>query len=323
MSRERIDAESLQGLDVLLSAMPGGFNAIADIGERREALRRFLDEAKAQLPPNANVVEEDLTIPGPGGAAAVPVRVFRPVSVAGVLPAIYYIHGGGMLLGSIDAEAPLCTMLCEALQAAVVSVGYRLAPEHPYPAGLDDCVAGLRWVGDNAESLAIDPERIALYGGSAGGNLAIATALVVRDRGGPDLRYLMAPYPMLDDRNETPSSEEVVDVGIWDRDANREAWSCYLAGRTADAYAAPARAEDLSRLPPTFIDVGEVDLFRDETIDFAARLLRARIPTELHVYPGAFHGSEIFAPDAALSGRIWAQRIEALQRAFASRPAAQ
>jgi acetyl esterase/lipase len=306
----------LPGLDAFLARIPGGLNAIRDVGARRQTLQGFLAEAQADIPPNDNVMTEDVAIPRPDGCGDLALRIFRPASHAVARAAVYYIHGGGLLLGSVNDDAPLCAMLCETLNAVVVAVEYRLAPEHPYPAALDDCVAGLHWLAENAQSLRMDPGRLAVYGGSAGGNLAIATALALRDRGGPPLCFVAAPYPMLDDRNETPSSHEITDIGIWDRDANLEAWGHYLAGRPADGYAAPARAGDLSGLPPMFIDVGEVDLFRDESIAFAARLLQARVPVELHVYPGAYHGSEIFSPGAALSGRIWARRIEALQRAL-------
>ena len=123
-------------------------------------------------------------------------------------------------------------------------------------------------------------------------------------------------YPIIDDRNETPSSKQITDVGIWDREANIEAWDCYLGSKKAYKYAAPARAIDLSGLPPTFIDVGELDLFRDEDIEFASRLIKAGVTTELHVYPGADHASESFAPEAELSKQIWTKLIEALKRAL-------
>ena len=168
----------------------------------------------------------------------------------------------------------------------------------------------------NSKRLGFDPKRLAVCGGSAGGGLTIATALIARDRGGPPICFIGALYPMIDDRDETLSSHEITDIGVWDRDTNREAWDWYLGGKPADGYAAPARAEDLSGLPPAFIDVGEVDLFRDEDIDFAARLLQAGVPTELHVYPGAYHASEVIAPEASLSKLIWRQRIEALNRAL-------
>jgi acetyl esterase/lipase len=141
--------------------------------------------------------------------------------------------------------------------------------------------------------------------------------LLARDRGGPPIRFQMPIYPMIDDRNETPSSHEITDVGLWDRDGNIEAWKWYLGDGKADQYAAPARAEDLTGLPPTFIDVGAVDLFRDEDIAFAQRLMQAGVPTELHVNPGAYHAAEVFAPLSALSQRLWARRFEALCRGLA------
>jgi acetyl esterase/lipase len=169
----------------------------------------------------------------------------------------------------------------------------------------------------NAGELGFDVDRLGVYGGSAGGGLALATALTARDTAGPAIAFVMAPYPQIDDRNETPSSREIVDIGIWDRAGNIEAWEWYLGGRPADQYSAPARATDLTGLPSTFIDVGDRDMFLDEDVDFANRLQEAGVPTELHVYAGAYHASEVFAPTAALSQEIWANRLAALHRALA------
>jgi acetyl esterase/lipase len=170
---------------------------------------------------------------------------------------------------------------------------------------------------DNAAELGVDPDKLGIYGASAGGGLCIAVALMARDRGGPALKFMMPIYPMVDDRNETESSQEITDIGIWDRSGNIEAWAWYLGGKEADQYAAPARAEDLTGLPPAFIDVGTVDMFRDEDIAFAQRLMAAGVPTELHVHPGSYHAAETFAADAALSRRTWALRTDALRRALA------
>jgi acetyl esterase/lipase len=223
-----------------------------------------------------------------------------------------------MILGTLDTDHLTATMLCENVGAIVVSIDYRLAPENPAPAAIEDCYAGLTWMAGHADELGYGPvERLAVYGGSAGGGLAIATALVSRDRGGPTLRYLMAPYPQIDDRNVTASSLEIVDIGIWDRAGNIEAWEWYLGGQPADQYSAPTRAKDLTGLPPSFIDVGDQDMFMDEDLEFASRLKDAEVPVELHVYPGAYHASEVFAPTAELSQRIWATRIAALQKALA------
>lgn len=222
-----------------------------------------------------------------------------------------------MILGTVDGEDATAAMLCDAVGAVVVSVEYRLAPENPYPAPVEDCYAGLVWTAANSAELGIDANRLAIYGGSAGGGLTIATALLARDRGEPALRFMMPIYPMIDDTNTTTSSYEITDVGIWDRAGNIEAWAWYLGGNPADAYAAPTRAENLAGLPPTYIDVGTVDLFRDEDIAFAQRLMHAGIPCELHIHSGSYHGSEIFAPEAALSKRIVSGRIDALRRALA------
>ena len=225
--------------------------------------------AALEVPENPNVTKEDRTIPGPDGDPDVTVRIYRPLELTGPAPGIYFIHGGGMVLGTVEGEDPVASMLCDTLQAVVISVEYRLAPEHPHPAPVEDCYAGLLWMAKNSAELGIDPERIVLYGGSAGGGLVLGTALLARDRSGPPLRFLMPIYPMIDDTNTTDSSHEIADIGIWDRAGNIEAWSWYLGGKPADQYAAPARATNLEGLPPTYIDVGTVDLFRDEDIAFA------------------------------------------------------
>lgn len=314
--QDRLDPESAEPLIALLSVMPGGFNAIPDIVERRAVFGELLLSMTVDLPPNSSVLIEDRAVSGPTGAADLAVRIYRPVGGGPDLPGLYFIHGGGMVMGDLDTDHLTAAMLCESVGAVVVSVDYRLAPEHPAPAAIEDCYAGLVWMAAHASDLGFDVSRLGVYGASAGGGLAIASALVARDRGGPALAFLMPIYPMIDDRNESASSHEVTDVGVWDRAGNIEAWGWYLAGAAADQYSAPARAADLSGLPPTFIDVGEIDLFRDEDIDFARRLLQAGVPTELHVWPGAYHGSDLFAPAAALSVRIWARRIDALTRAL-------
>jgi acetyl esterase/lipase len=313
---DRIDEESRPPLDLLLAMLPGGFNAITDIDARRASFDALIAEMNKDAPPNDRVQFDDRTVPGLDGDPDITVRVYRPVEHTSPSAGLYYIHGGGMVLGNIEGEHQTALLLCETLGCVLVSVEYRLAPEHPHPAPVRDCYAGLVWMADHADELGIDPNRLAIYGGSAGGGLALGTSLMARDRGGPRLCFQMPIYPMIDDRNETPSSHEITDLGIWDRAGNIEAWSWYLGDGEPDAYAAPARATDLSGLPPTFIDVGELDLFRDEDIEFALRLLQAGVPTELHVHPGVFHASEGFAPDAAVSQRIWALRLDALQRAL-------
>jgi acetyl esterase/lipase len=312
--RDLIDPESRVPLDALLEVLPGGFNSIPDIVARRATLSQLL--AGLEVPPNPGVTAQDRVIPGPDGAPDISVRIYRPAAATGTLPGIYYIHGGGMILGNVAGEDAAATFICDQVGAVVVSVEYRLAPEDPHPAQVQDCYAGLAWLARSAAELGVDPARLAIYGASAGGGLTIGTALLARDRGFPEICFQMPIYPMIDDRNETASSREISDIGIWDRAGNIEAWQWYLGDGPADQYAAPARAENLEGLPPTFIDVGTVDLFRDEDIAFATRLMQAGVPTELHVHPGAYHASENFAAEAALSRRIWDLRIAALRRAL-------
>jgi acetyl esterase/lipase len=316
---DRMDPELRPGLEGFLEATgPRGLAGIADPAERR---RVFLELMSADdAPPEDRVETEDHEIPGPPGAPAVRVRTFRPAGSTGLLPALLYIHGGGMVIGSIETEDALTRSYCLEVGCAAVSVEYRLAPENPHPAPVEDCYAALVWMAENAERLGIDPDRIAVYGGSAGGGLAAGTALLARDRGGPRLAFQMLLYPMLDDRCETPSGREIETIGVFDGWANREGFQALLGERwgseAVDAYAAPTRAADLAGLPPTWIDVGELDALRDEAIDYAWRLMQAGVPTDLHVTPGCFHASEVFVPDAASSQRIVAARIDALRRAL-------
>jgi acetyl esterase/lipase len=310
--RNRLDPASREPLEGLLAAIPGGFNAIPDIVQRREVVSQLLVEPEL----DSRVTFEDRVIPGPSGDQKV--RIYTPKEPADSSPGLVYIHGGGMILGSIEGEAGTAQMLCAETGAVVVSVDYRKAPEDPYPAGVDDCYSASQWVFDNAPSLNINPANIGIYGGSAGGGLALAVCLRARDHDTFSFKYMMPIYPMIDDRNETESTHEVTEVGIWDRAGNREAWDWYLGGKPADEYAAPARAKDVSSLPPAFIDVGEMDAFRDEDLMFAQRLLHSGVPCEFRIYPGAYHASEIFAPDTDLSKRIWAGRLDALRSFMAA-----
>ena len=311
--RDRIDTESRIPLDGLLQVMPGGFNAIADIVHRRDVLTQML--GATPVPPNANVSISNHVAPGPAGDLAV--RVYTPTNVPSPAPGLVYIHGGGMIMGGLDGEDGTCQMMADRLGAVIASVDYRKAPENPYPAAPEDCYAAASWVVENAEVLGINPSNIGIYGQSAGGGLTIAVALMARDRGGPRFAYMAPIYPMIDDRNTSHSSLIVTDIGIWDREGSLEAWAWYLGGAEADHYAAPARAQDLSGLPPAFIDVGELDMFRDEDIDFVKRLGEAHVPVEFHLWPGAYHASEVFAPEAALSQRIWDTRIAGISRLIA------
>jgi acetyl esterase/lipase len=316
---ERIDPELVEGL---ASWEALGFAEQDLAGERITALRQRATQVLAMLiadlPPNDRVAREDRSVPGPRGD--VPIRIYRPVGATAPLPCLLWIHGGGMIFGSVDADDLACDGYAEAVGCVVISVDYRLAPEHPHPAPVEDCYAALAWAAANAGALGIDPGRIALGGSSAGGGLAAGTALLARDRGGPPVVFQLLVYPMLDDRDATPSSLEFDAILTWSRRHNRSGWSALLGDRAGtagvDHYAAPARARDLSGLPPALIQVGELEVFRDEDVDYAARLLAAGVATQLHVYPGAFHAWDSVAPGAPAAVRALQERIEALGRAL-------
>jgi acetyl esterase/lipase len=251
---------------------------------------------------SAKVARTDHEVPGSGGVV---VRVHRPVDVTDMLPCAYWMHGGGLVLGSYVLDDLRFDRWCPRLGCAGVSVEYRLAPETPYPGPLDDCYAGLAWVHEHAEDLGIDPARIGVGGNSAGGGLAAGLALLARDRGDVPLAFQALIYPMIDDRQGTPSS--AWPDPVWPPNANRYGWSAYLGeargGPGVPVYAAAARATELAGLPPTFISVGALDGFSDEDIDYAVRLRHAGVPVELHVYPGAPHGFDSLAPGTKLARR--------------------
>lgn len=315
---QRIDPGARRDLEALLAlGAPGAFWP-ADLAERRRFFLELQEVEDAVGHTAADVDHHDREIPGPPGAPPVRVRVLRPTRAPAVaLPAVLSIHGGGFTFGSVETDHALAAQLALAVEAVVVSVDYRLAPEHPHPAPVLDCFAALEWLAGQAGELDVDPDRIAVFGASAGGGLAAAVALMARDRGGPALALQALAYPMLDDRDATASMRDLPDFGPWNRDVNNEGFRCLLAGAAPDAYAAPARASDLSGLPPTYVDVGELDILRDESLDYAARLLRAGVPTELHVFAAAYHATEQISPESELGRRITATRMTALRRALA------
>jgi acetyl esterase/lipase len=261
---------------------------------------------------------EERLVPGAPGDPDVALLICRPTGAAASVPALYHVHGGGMIFGGNRAGLPAVLDYAEELGTAVVSVEYRLAPEHPHPAPVEDCYAGLVWTAAHATELGIDPDRIIGFGFSAGGGLTAAVALLARDRGGPALLGQVLTSPMLDDRNDTPSSFQMAGIGLWDRTANEIGWGALLGDRRGGPdvppYAAPARATDLSGLPSAYIDAGSSETFRDEAVAYAARIWLAGGRAELHVWPGGFHGFEMIAQaalsrDAAAARRGWLRRL--------------
>ncbi|HLU59176.1 MAG TPA: alpha/beta hydrolase [Pseudonocardia sp.] len=276
------------------------------------AARRTFAELATSIPAtDASDLEiEDLDVPAD---PAVPVRIYRPQQAEG---ALVWLHGGGWVVGDLDTEHPWAALLARRSGAVVISVGYRLAPEHPFPAPHDDAYAVLCWVAEHAAELGIDPDRIAVGGHSAGGGLAAGVALRARDEKGPHICFQLLNQPGLDDRLETWSARTFTDTPWWNRDRLAAAWRYHLGGSPATPYAAPARAEDLSGLPPAYIATAELCPNRDEDILYALRLLQAGVSVELHQWPGTFHGSQAIHT-AAVSQRQIAELGEVIRRAVA------
>jgi acetyl esterase/lipase len=261
-------------------------------------------ETPTPLPPPPevpNLAVEERRVPGPEGAPAVRVLVYRPTNAAGLMPGVLHLHGGGFVMGAPEMNDTSNRLQAAELQAVIVSVDYRLPPEHPFPAPMEDAYAALKWLHRSAAELGVDPARIAVKGESAGGGLAAGLALLARDRGEVPLAFQCLTYPMIDDR---PPAEPHPYTGefIWTPNSNRYGWGCYLGAQAGGAgvspYAAPARAENLAGLPPTLIITLALDLFLEENLEYARRLTRAGVPVELLVYPGAFHGFHMAGPTA-------------------------
>jgi len=254
------------------------------------------------------------------GADDTRVLVYRPDGVAEPTGALLWIHGGGLILGRPEMDNDFCSSLARDLGIVVVSVDYRLAPEHPFPTPLDDCHTALHWLHDNAATLGIDRDRVAVGGGSAGGGLAASLAQRARDEGGPPLAFQLLVYPMLDDRTSLRRDHHGRGELLWTPDSNRFGWTAYLGHVPTYAslppYAAAARTDDLAGLPPAWVGVGAIDLFHDEDVEYAERLRAAGVASEVHVGPGMYHAAERFKPDAAVSRRFTQHLTDALRAAI-------
>lgn len=288
----------------------------------RQGFEKMLVSMRRPLPEAELLEIEDRLVPGWGDDPAVSVRVYRPKAAGAsgdAVPGILLIHGGGFVVGNVESEHVGAVLMAVDTGAVLVSVDYRLAPEHPYPAGLHDCYAALSFLHGSADELGVDTARVAVVGASAGGGLAAATALFARDHGGPPICFQMLHIPELDDRLETPSMREFVDTPLWNQPLAVKSWQAYLgdlAGTDAvPAYAAPARATDLAGLPPAYVSTAENDPLRDEGLAYAQALLWAGVSVELHQFPGTFHGSALVMR-AAVSQRASREAAVVLRRAL-------
>ena len=313
-----IDSRLDQDLAEVRERFPSlGFD-LRDLAGSRTILKKLAE--RARIRDTSSIAVEEFAITHPEYSTTLNLKSFRPLTGSTEKPALLWIHGGGYVMGSAgDTDQTLAQIALET-DCTVFSVDYRLAPEHAYPAALDDCFDCLLWLQKHANQLKIDPARIAIGGASAGAGLTAALALRARDEGTQQVLFQLLIYPMLDHRHRTPSSRAIQDPNLWNEQTNRLAWALYLGALTdhdeIPLYASASLAADLTNLPPAFVCVGDLDIFLDEDIDYAQRLLQAGVPTELHVYPGAIHGFDMLAPDAAISQRLRTDVNNALQKAF-------
>ena len=293
-----------------------------DIPTARTTMMDMLAAATAGIAPSATVAKEDHMVPGLDGDPEVRVRHYRPVDQADVLPCLYWIHGGGHVLGQIEQDDLVMEHIVDAVGCAVVSVEWRRAPEHPFPAPMNDCYAGLQWTHKNAAELRIDPHRIAVGGASSGGGSAAGLALLARDRGEvagvlPAAGLPDAGRPQRHARQPGDHRPEGLEPQV---QPDRVAGLRRGCGRHRRGVAVrrPDQGDRPVRAAAGWIPCGDIDLFIDEDIEYAQRLLQAGVPAELHVYPGGIHGFDLLAPGSGLARRFAAERDDVLRRAFAA-----
>jgi acetyl esterase/lipase len=270
--------------------------------------------------PGPDVTVREMVVPGPKGAPPVALRIFQPAGPTTAAPALLWVHGGGLIFGAPEQDDRTNIDFVRELGITVAAVRYRLAPDNPAPAAVEDAYAALRGLVARAGELHVDVDRIAIGGASAGGGIAAALALLAHDRGEIRPVFQLLVYPMLDDRTTTRTDLDTRNVRLWTPKSNRYGWSSYLGGAVAgpdvSPYAAPARREDLAGLPPAWIGVGTFDLFHDEDVEYARRLGDSGVPCELHLVPGAFHGFGAVFHKAAVSREFWRRQAKALAGAF-------
>jgi acetyl esterase/lipase len=317
-----LDAELQIGYDAYLAEEPD----LSPMSiERLPGIRAEVDAAVAALDDlsrGGRFTVSQLSVPGLDGDPDIPLLVCTPAGAPASRPALYYVHGGGFFCNDHRTGLDQVLETAERFGATLISVGYRLAPEHPYPAQINDAYAGLLWAAEHADELGIDSERIIVTGSSAGGGLSAALALTVRDKGGPRLLGQLLMCPMLDDRNDSASAFQMDGVDFWNRSFNGFGWSSLLGeaqgGANVPQYAAPARATDLAGLPPAFLDVGSAECLRDEVLAYADRIWQAGGKAELHVWPGGIHAFDRDDPEAQISKAAVAARRNWLERLLAT-----
>lgn len=306
-----------------MAAQPGTSAApepppAGDVTARRAITRQVFAELVPTLPAIAGVKVRRYTLDTDDGAALT-LSWFYGTQTASPGSAVLYLHGGGMIVGLHEFGGLYDWLAARYVAESTVPmllVDYRIAPEYPHPVPVEDCYAALQWLAAHADELGVDPARVAVMGDSAGGGLSAAVCLLARDRGGPAIALQLLIYPMLDDRTTLPDPA-LAPTAIWSYDDNITGWQALLGehagSESVSAYAAAARAADLSLLPPAYIDVGDLDIFRDEDLAYARRLARAGVTTEVHVHPGCPHVFDILAPNTAVSRRVIADRVRRLR----------
>jgi acetyl esterase/lipase len=313
-SRHLVDPELAGAIDLL----PTEPFTLENLQERRDWMAAAFSRGGG-VPPAPGIVRSEVFVPGLNGAPDVRLLIYSHEDKGSGRPAYLHIHGGGYIMGSVDQNDLPCRTTAADQGCVVVAVAYRIAPETVFPGNVEDCYAGLKWLHDHAEELGADPNRIAIGGESAGGGMTAALALYNRDKGDVPVIHQQLVYPMLDDRQPADRHPFTGEFG-WRHEFDQFGWRCILGQEPGSAgvspYAAAARAESLEGLPPAFIGVGSLDLFMEANLEYARRLTRAGVPVELHVYPGAYHGSDMVT-EARLTRQHARDQKEALRAAFA------